>query len=381
MLERRDINVMIDELKMTGDVIRQNIIDFKDALAEKEELFTKNRFSKIYAVGCGDSLFAGEAAKMEFLRDTGVPYEACEALEFCRYDVDYMPENALVFVISYSGSVARTIEAAYIAKRKGATVIAITGKPENKLAKITSNSIIYKIQSLGFAPGTISFTASLMMMYMCAIKVGECSGYLSKEQVEDKYRKLEEIADLADQVITENQEKAKNIMLGLKDRKKFYVIGAGPNYAIAKFAAAKFIEGAEIDGIYQELEEWAHEQYFLSGPDTDTIIISPNGAGNSRAKELIKEMNFIETGSIYITSSDCADGEAQHEMVIPGTFDEEFSPLLTSVAASLLGYYISYANNKTSYNFRSKEQEEEHYMTLHCSEFREELRDVDECYQ
>lgn len=381
MQERRDINVMIDEINMTGDVIRQNLVDFKAVLDDKEALFTAKKYSKIYAIGCGDSLFAGEAAKAAFIRDAGLPYEAVEALEFCRYEVDSMPKDSLVFVISYSGSVARTIECAHIAKRRGATVIAITGKPQSKLAQVADNVIVYNIKSLGFAPGTISFTAPLLLMYMCAIKIGVCNGNLTAEKAAQNTIKLEALADLADATVKHNDQTAKEIMTSLKDRSKFYVIGAGPSYPIAHFGAAKFIEGAELDGIPQALEEWAHEQYFVSGETTDTIVIAPFGRSTSRADELIHEMQFIKTGNILITTQGGGNINAQHTLEIPGEVDEEYSPILTSIAVSLLGYYISFANGKSSYNFTSDEQEKEHYQTLHSSKFCEELRDVDECAQ
>lgn len=379
MQERRDINVMLEEIKLTGAVIRQNMVDFKAELDEKKALFSAKKYSKIYAVGCGDSLFAGEAARAAFIRDTGIPFEAVEALEFCRYEVDYMPNNSLVFVISYSGSVARTIECAHIARRRGATVVAITGKPQSKLAQSADNLIVYHISSLGFAPGTISFTSPLLLMYLCAIQIGVCNGHLTAEQAAVRRAKLEALAGLAEATVLQNDQKAKSIMLSLKNRDKFYVIGAGPNYPIAHFGAAKFIEGAELDGIPQALEEWAHEQYFVSNEETDTIVIAPFGRSTSRAEELLREMQFIKTGNILITTQGGHRLDAQHTLEIPGEVDEEYSPILTSVAVSLLGYYISWANNKESYNFKSDEQEKEHYQTLHNSRFCEELRDVDEC--
>lgn len=380
MGDRRDIKVMIDEINMTPSVIKDNIKVFSKIIDDKKELFSGKKISKIYTVGCGDSYYAGMAARFAFIKNTGISFEACEALEFCRYDVDYMPEGSLVFVLSYSGSVARTIEAACIAKKRGATVVAITGNPSGKLAKVADNIIVYKIESLGFAPGTISFTAALMMLIVCSIKIGYFSGFITEVQERELYAKLYDIGDLAGDTIKSNDDIVKMAAYELKDRNKFYVIGAGPNYPIALFTAAKFIEGGELDGIPQELEEWAHEQYFVSSSLTDTIVISPKGNSFDRADELIKEMNFIKTGSILITTKQ-EEGrkiDAKYTFEIPDSVEEEYSPLLTSVLVSMFSYYISFENGKSSYNFKSPEQEKEHYDTIHSSHFCEELRDFNE---
>ena len=373
MDSKRNIKVMIEEIAMTGSVIRDNLKAFKKVLEEKEGLLQSKQWSKIYAVGCGDSLFAGQAAKLAFLRDTGIPFEAVEALEFCRYDVDFMPENSLVFVVSYSGSVARTIECALIAKKRGATVIAVTGRPENRLAKEADHVILFKINSLGLAPGTISFTATLMVLFICSIKLGVAVGHISKEQEATRYSELLDAASLADKTIRECDTPAKAVAERYKDREKYYFIGAGPSYPIAHFGAAKMIEAGEVDGIPQQTEEWAHEQYFVARKGDITIVIAPFGNSISRAEEIIREMNFINTGNLLITTKKGSYIDTEDKIIIPGDLWEGYSPLVSTIVLSQFSYYTSFANGKSSYNFKSEEQEKEHYDTLHISKFSDEL--------
>src|SRR5690242_18716630 len=58
---------------------------------------------RIYLVGCGDSLYAGMAARLVFERLTQIPTEAVPALEFSRYLVDDAPPGSLVITVSVSG--------------------------------------------------------------------------------------------------------------------------------------------------------------------------------------------------------------------------------------------------------------------------------------
>lgn len=143
---------MREELALTPEVIRKGVTDFEAAIREKAHLLPESGLKKIYAVGCGDSLFAAQAARYTFLDLTGVDCVACEALEFCRYEADHLPEGSLVLVISYSGTVARTVESALIAKKRGAAVIAVTGNPDSPLARAAEGALCYQVVSWGTPP-------------------------------------------------------------------------------------------------------------------------------------------------------------------------------------------------------------------------------------
>ena len=50
----------------------------------------------------------------------------------------------------------------------------------------------------------------------------------------------------------------------LGDLDTIWAIGAGPSRGTAQYCAAKFHEQMPINGIGQDLEEWAHLEYFLT---------------------------------------------------------------------------------------------------------------------
>ena len=58
---------MREELALTPEVIRKGVTDFEAAIREKAHLLPESGIKKIYAVGCGDSLFAAQAARYTFL--------------------------------------------------------------------------------------------------------------------------------------------------------------------------------------------------------------------------------------------------------------------------------------------------------------------------
>ncbi|MZL70871.1 MULTISPECIES: SIS domain-containing protein [Eubacteriales] len=368
------IDIMREELALTPEVIRKGVTDFEAAIREKAHLLPESGLKKIYAVGCGDSLFAAQAARYTFLDLTGVDCVACEALEFCRYEADHLPEGSLVLVISYSGTVARTVESALIAKKRGAAVIAVTGNPDSPLARAAEGALCYQVVSLGYAPGTISFTAALLMLQLCALQIGLRTGHLSEEDARRERAWLLRAADTVEEALAENEQGVRDICAGCADAGQFTVLGAGPNQSMAHFGAAKLVEGKRIDGIPQDLEEWAHLKFFVSGPDTSILICAPQGGGYSRAVELIREMNFIGANSILFTERGLDRAEASHRITYAPGLPERYTPLVISALLGLFGYHICKVSGVESCDFASDEAKEEHYNTLHNSAYREELQ-------
>ena len=78
-------------------------------------------------------------------------------------------------------------------------------------------------------------------------------------------------------------------------------LGAGPNEASAKFGAAKLFEGAQQLAVATNLEEWAHEQYFITRPGEPVVLMAPSGASSDRAAEILSEMNYIDALAVFVS--------------------------------------------------------------------------------
>jgi glucosamine 6-phosphate synthetase-like amidotransferase/phosphosugar isomerase protein len=128
-----------------------------------------------------------------------------------------------------------------------------------------------------------------------------------------------------------------------------------------------------MHGIAQQTEEWAHTQYFISGPNTRTVLLASRGRSLDRAGEIATEMRFIETPFLVITDDAPERWRvlSPRVLALPSEIREPFSPLLFAAPLSQLGYYLAKARGKQSYNFPSAEREREHYQTLHESTFRD----------
>lgn len=304
------------------------------------------RIQKIYFTGCGDSHYAGVAARLAFDKYTGVQTEPLESLEFSRYVVGYMPENSLLFGISNSGQVARSIETVVVARQRKAYTIAVTGYPDGPLAQAADAALIqtvpemaedwgpYSVGSLGLG----NFIASLLTLYLSGLRIAELRGRLSRPNVASLKQELVNAADIIARTAAHNKKTAVKLARSLWQLDTFFIIGGGPNYATAMFAAAKLFEQPNQNGVPQELEEWAHEQYFLTRPNvTPIFVIAPPGNSHDRAIEQIHGARDMGATVIAICNSE--DQEiidlAHWSMPIQGQIPEEFTPLVYIVPNQL----------------------------------------------
>jgi glutamine---fructose-6-phosphate transaminase (isomerizing) len=305
-----------------------------------------SRIRKIYLTGCGDSHYAGLAARLAFDKYTGIQTEPLQALEFSRYVVDYMPENSLVISISNSGEVARSIEALVLARQRGAYTIAITGNANGRLAAAADDVLIQTVPEYAEAlgpPGSGSlglanFHASLLALYLSALHIGGLRGRLPGAQVVELKQELAAVAQVIERTARRNQPVARELAAALWHLDTFFILGGGPNYATALFSAAKLFEQPQQNGVPQELEEWAHEQYFLTRPNvTPILILVPPGNSRDRAIEQIRGARDMGATVIAICNSD--DQEvidlASWAMPVEGALREEFSPLAYVVPGQL----------------------------------------------
>ena len=179
--------VMLREIALQPDFVKDNIDEMltymRSVVAERDPGTLQHGFM----IGCGDSYCAAIAVRQFMMKATGRLVEAVEALEFSRYLVEDLPANSFVFGVSNSGTVSRTIEGVRLARARGAWTFAVTVSAENKLAQAAETLIRVNatpnIKELPngtrvVTPGTVTYTASMLGLYVAAIAIGERIGHL-----------------------------------------------------------------------------------------------------------------------------------------------------------------------------------------------------------
>jgi glucosamine 6-phosphate synthetase-like amidotransferase/phosphosugar isomerase protein len=176
-------------------------------------------------------------------------------------------------------------------------------------------------------------------------------------------KELDRLPDLAQETLRLGEETSYGAAQRLVGARMTTFLGAGPNEATARFGAAKLFEGAQQLAVTTNLEEWAHEQYFITRPGDPVVLIAPSGAASDRAAEILAEINYVGAAPVFV-SDQAPPGPAVHLPLAAGV-GEELSPVLASLPLSQLGLHLMRLNGKRSYNFPDDDARSEHYDTIH----------------
>jgi glucosamine--fructose-6-phosphate aminotransferase (isomerizing) len=362
----RSIDTMLREIETIPTVITDQAAILRGPLGELANDLGEP-LPEVILSGCGDPYFAGMAARLAMERDGGVRCQSIEALELTRYAVRYvpvLPRPPLLVAVSYSGSVGRTIEAAATAAAFGWRTVALTGRADGRLAQV-AQPVIMDVPTLGFSPGTSTYVAMVVALLTLAGELARVAG--RTDGATSVAAGLDAAPDLARETILASAEPAERAAALIAASPSTTFLGSGPSRASAEFGAAKLFEGPQRYGVAQQLEEWAHEQYFISGPTTPVVVIAPAGAARDRAGELIDEMAFIGAPSILVSDvvDDAVARRATIVLPVAAGLDEAFSPLLTCLPLALTAFFVAERLGARSYGFPSREHEIEHYETIH----------------
>jgi glucosamine--fructose-6-phosphate aminotransferase (isomerizing) len=319
----------------------------------------------VYLVGCGDSHYCGVAAQHAFETWSGVPTRALPSLEFSRYAVGRAPAGSWVVCVSNSGRVVRTVEAAAAARRRGLRSIAVTYLPDSRLAGVAEVVLPYRYEDPGFAPGTISYTASLVALYALGLRAGELAGASTPEQADEQVAAIAALAEPAARTIAAADEPAAALAAETGLDTPVRILGGGPSFGTALFGRAKLIEAARVSAEACELEEWAHEEYFCTGPGSLTFVVAPSGASVDRAGEQLQAIRDVGGTAVVV----CPEGSplaGRADRVLPVLADppEELSPLLCCIPLELFAFHFASARGLTMLGFDDERRREINFRQI-----------------
>ncbi|BCX03550.1 MAG: hypothetical protein KatS3mg053_1488 [Candidatus Roseilinea sp.] len=302
---------------------------------------------RLHVIGCGDSYFAALATEFAFESIAGVPTEAQNAMAFARYGVIHFDtpgfaqraRTSAVIGVSVSGGVTRTIEGVLRAKARGLRTFAVTSSDRTPIAQAAAGVLTTKAPDTPNAagvqvPGARSYFASLIMLYACALRMAEARG----RDTQLWRAALLHMSERAQRTIEMSDTLARTLAERTLDAGEFVFCGSGPNFGTAQFCAAKVLEASGDSAIGQDVEEWAHLQYFARTVNTPTFLISANERDAGRAAEVKTAMLTIGRRVIEVSPQGAtisADGAHLPYAPCP----EVFAPLLACIPAMLFAAY------------------------------------------
>src|SRR5262249_22189648 len=175
---------------------------------------------------------------------------------------------------------------------------------------------------------TSTYTAMLVTLLTLAAELG-ANVAASPDALSRYATDLQRLPSLAEETLRLSEGPAYAAAERLAGARMITFLGAGPNEASAKFGAAKLLEGAQQTALAANVEEWAHEQYFIPRPSEPVVLVAPSGASSDRAAEILSELNYIEALPVFV--GDQAPPLPALHLPVAAGIREELVPVLASI--------------------------------------------------
>ncbi|MEO6577883.1 MAG: SIS domain-containing protein [Candidatus Limnocylindria bacterium] len=286
----------------------------------------------IVLTGCGDSYYAAIALRGLLEAAAGVPVLAVPAMEAVTFPSALATPRALVVGISVSGKVESTIQAVTEHRGRGGATASISAHADSDLGLAADARIATGFRGTpGPVPGTANYLGSMLGLVAIAAELAD----------RERTPAVTDAAVIAalhalDEVVATGRGRASAEAATLEP--PFFSIGSGPDYGTAWFGVAKFIEAAATVGVAQDLEEWAHEQYFTTRPGTTVFVHATTPAVVERARRVAGSVVKVGGRLVTIAPEPLGITEEQH-WPLPDVADE-LVPLVAwaPVAMTALAY-------------------------------------------
>lgn len=125
---------------------------------------------RVFAVACGTAFHAALAFKDAVERDAGIPVLCHPSSEF-RYRDPLVGPGDLVVAVSQSGETADTLEAARLAKSRGAYLLSVTNVECSTLAALADHNVAMRAGAEIAVAATKSYNCQLLCLYYLAAQL------------------------------------------------------------------------------------------------------------------------------------------------------------------------------------------------------------------
>ena len=334
---------MLIDIKRQPDCLRQ-LLDRQGEIARLgADYFGMVRDRQLTSISCGDGWFAARAVESAAVRGLSMRYRAVTSLEYLTYHANQATERDRVIAISMSGNVDRTIEAVQAAQGFGASVFGLINGKGGRLGQLITARLSLGIPEIApFLCGTSSYTATILALLLLlrgveSDQTGDLRWAPSLDALEEHCSHLPEVIKKAESFVQKVVSRAMgNGISGVR------FLSAGPNLATADYGAAKLVELTRIASWSDDIEEFAHRQFWSMDLNNVVIYLSANPTLAKYASDSADSLSELEVSTISIEVEGSPVTPAKHRLILP-KMPEWLSPIVMAIPLQLLSYHLAYA--------------------------------------
>ena len=313
------------------------LVDLPDFPLSPQEIADLDR---VMLIGCGTSLNAAQVGRPLVERYSGLPAEAESASEF-RYRDPYIGPRTLVVSIGQSGETADTVAAMQMGKDKGAKLITICNSEGSQASRIADGTLYMRAGiEIGVA-STKTFVASLTILNLLAIFLGQSRGVLDTAKGQELVDGLAQVPRLLGDLVA-NGAVYQHLAQEYAQFDNFLFLGRGINAPIATEGALKLKEISYIHAEGYPAGEMKHGPIALIDNAMATVALAPKDFLYDKVVNNVKEVKARDGRVLAVlTEGDSQlSADVDHALYIPEA-PEHLIPLLITVPLQMLAYHIA----------------------------------------
>ncbi|MCR9087587.1 MAG: hypothetical protein NXH97_12685 [Rhodobacteraceae bacterium] len=234
--------------------------------------------------------------------------------------------------ISMSGNVDRTVEAAEVAQATCGVAVSLTNSDGGRLSDLGLPNISLKLPDMAkFLCGTSSFTATRAMLGLIAgLAQGVPPGRLRA--------RLEATADAMDSLLPRAHAVAREAAMVAPAVPGLRYLSCGPaGIAVADYGAAKIVELSGTPVWSDDVEEFAHRQYWTMQRGEMVVMLPTSPAVGEIAAASAEALKAMDVRTLAIAPEGMV---AAGDWVLDWPASDAVDPLaLAAVATQLFGYH------------------------------------------
>jgi len=312
-------------------------VDLPDFPLSTEEIA---KLDRVMLIGCGTSLNAAQVGRHLVERYSGLPAEAESASEF-RYRDPFIGPNTLVVSIGQSGETADTVAAMQMVKDKGGKLITICNSEGSQASRISDGSLYMRSGiEIGVA-STKTFVASLTILNLLAIYLGQSRGTLEPAKFQELVDGLAQLPRLMGELIADSSV-YQHMAQEYATFDNFLFLGRGINSPIASEGALKLKEISYIHAEGYPAGEMKHGPIALIDSTMAIVALAPKDTLYDKVANNIREVKARDGRVLAVLTEGDTQlaADVDHVLYIPEA-PEHIIPLLTTVPLQMLAYHIA----------------------------------------
>ncbi|MFZ2037866.1 MAG: glutamine--fructose-6-phosphate transaminase (isomerizing) [Dehalococcoidales bacterium] len=320
---------MIKEIQEQPRVIRQALIQDDKVLMNMAMAILRAR--QVVFVACGTSRHAALIGRYAFSKIGRIFSEVVMGSEFA-YFSDSIDRGTVVIAISQSGETADVLSGVRQAKANGATVFSIVNVVGSSLARLSDQALYLNSGPEIAVAATKSFTAQLCILYQLA--------YALDNNLQAGRSKLLDLSLTVGSDLDSYSTSLPALAHKMRNKKEFYFLARGVNFAVADEGALKLKEIAYVHAEGMPAGELKHGTLALIESGTPVLAICPLDYTYEDSLANIMEAKARGAHVIGVSNSQT---KMFDDAIKISSCEEILYPLVTTIPLQLFAYYSAIA--------------------------------------